>query len=155
MARCSTSPKTISSISRSIRKSIQNRYGEDARSYEPPSSVADCIWKKHVSHPEPIRELRAYIKTIPDYQPVVMYDGAHVLGILCPQFPGPARRRGDHRNRVHTQDILRSQRGIIAAKMPKANPSGTVERNRYPRLPRLNKQSSPGTQLAMLAAQLK
>ena len=38
-------------------------------------------------HPEPIGQVKSFLDTIPDYRPLVMYDGAHVLGIL-----GPLRR---------------------------------------------------------------
>ena len=40
-------------------------------------------------HPEPIGTLRAYLDSVPDYRPMVMYDGAHVLGILGPLFQDP------------------------------------------------------------------
>ena len=38
-------------------------------------------------HPEPISDLRAFLRTVPDYRPLVMYDGAHVL-----EFWGPNSR---------------------------------------------------------------
>ena len=40
-------------------------------------------------HPEPVQELQRFLKGVKDYRPVVMYDGAHVLGLLGPHFQDP------------------------------------------------------------------
>ena len=37
----------------------------------------------------------------------IMYDMAHVLGLVGPHFPAALRRRGRHRHRFHPQDLFR------------------------------------------------
>jgi len=37
-------------------------------------------------HPEPIKQVRAFLNANADYRPLVMYDAAHVMGIMGPLF---------------------------------------------------------------------
>ena len=67
-------------------------------------------------HPEPIRELRACLKSIPNYSPLVMYDGAHVLGILGPLFQDPLAEGAEIVTGSTHKTFWGPQRGIIACK---------------------------------------
>jgi glycine/serine hydroxymethyltransferase len=107
-------------------------------------------------HPEPISELRNCLATIPDYRPLVMYDGAHVLGILGPFFQDPLVEGAQIVTGSTHKTFFGPQRGIIASKMPD-NPSSRklwteiVART----FPGSTSNHHLGTQLAMLAATIE
>lgn len=107
-------------------------------------------------HPEPIREVRKFIDSIPGYRPMVMYDGAHVLGILGPLFQDPFAEGAQIVTGSTHKTFFGPQRGIIAAKMPEDAPyrklwSEIVART----FPGSTSNHHLGTQLAMLAATIE
>lgn len=104
-------------------------------------------------HPEPLREVRAFLDAAPGYSPLVMYDGAHVLGILGPLFQDPLSEGADIVTGSTHKTFFGPQRGIIASRMS--------EGSRWRRLwneivartfPGSTSNHHLGTQLAMLAA---
>ena len=104
-------------------------------------------------HPEPIKELRSFIRSTPDYSPLVMYDGAHVLGILGPQFQDPLAEGADIVTGSTHKTFWGPQRGIIASKMPDGAPYRKLWTEIVARtFPGSTSNHHLGTQLAMLAA---
>jgi glycine/serine hydroxymethyltransferase len=73
-------------------------------------------------HPEPVKPLREFIDGIDGYNPVVMFDAAHVLGILGPHFQDPLAEGADVVTGSTHKTFFGPQRGIIAANMPKGSP---------------------------------
>jgi glycine/serine hydroxymethyltransferase len=107
-------------------------------------------------HPEPIRELRAYLDTVPDYRPLVMYDGAHVMGILGPLFQDPLMEGAYVVTGSTHKTFFGPQRGIIAAKMPEGPPLRKLWTEIVARtFPGSTSNHHLGTQLAMLAATIE
>jgi glycine/serine hydroxymethyltransferase len=107
-------------------------------------------------HPEPVRQLQALLKTVPDYSPVIMYDGAHVLGILGPHFQDPLAEGAHIVTGSTHKTFFGPQRGIIAARIPTDSPlkklwSEIVART----FPGSTSNHHLGTQLAMLAATIE
>jgi len=107
-------------------------------------------------HPEPIRELRAWLDTIPNYRPLVMYDGAHVMGVLGSLFQDPLMEGAHIVTGSTHKTFFGPQRGIIACKLPEGAPfkkqwTEIVART----FPGSTSNHHLGTQLAMLAATLE
>ncbi|MCK5055889.1 MAG: hypothetical protein KAT34_04490 [Candidatus Aminicenantes bacterium] len=73
-------------------------------------------------HPEPIKPLRDFIDKTDGYHPVIMYDAAHVMGILGPYFQDPLTEGADVVTGSTHKTFFGPQRGIIAANMPKGSP---------------------------------
>jgi glycine/serine hydroxymethyltransferase len=73
-------------------------------------------------HPEPIKPLREFIEKTGNYHPVVMYDAAHVMGILGPHYQDPLVEGADVVTGSTHKTFFGPQRGIIAANMPKGSP---------------------------------
>ncbi len=104
-------------------------------------------------HPEPIAQLRSFLGTIPDYRPLVMYDGAHVLGILGPLFQDPLAEGADVVTGSTHKTFFGPQRGIIAANMSESAPFRKLWTDIVARtFPGSTSNHHLGTQLAMLAA---
>ncbi len=95
-------------------------------------------------HPEPIGDLRAYLDTVPDYRPMVMYDGAHVMGILGPLFQDPLAEGAQIVTGSTHKTFFGPQRGIIAAKLPEDAPFRKLWAEIVTRVSRSYQQSSPG-----------
>ena len=107
-------------------------------------------------HPEPIRELRACLDTIPDYRPLVMYDGAHVMGILGSLFQDPLMEGAHIVTGSTHKTFFGPQRGIIASKMPEGAPFKKLWTEIVARtFPGSTSNHHLGTQLAMLAATIE
>ena len=107
-------------------------------------------------HPEPIKELRAYLNTVPDYKPMVMYDGAHVLGILGPLFQDPLTEGAEIVTGSTHKTFFGPQRGIIAARMPEGAPFRKLWTEIVTRtFPGATSNHHLGTQVAMLAATIE
>ncbi len=107
-------------------------------------------------HPEPIRQVRAFINANPDYRPLVMYDGAHVLGILGPLFQDPLAEGAEVVTGSTHKTFFGPQRGIIAAKMPEGSPYRKLWTEIVARtFPGATSNHHLGTQLAMLAATIE
>jgi len=73
-------------------------------------------------HPEPVREVRSHVSDSEDYRPVIMYDAAHVMGILGPQFQDPLAEGADVVTGSTHKTYFGPQRGIIASNMSKDSP---------------------------------
>jgi glycine/serine hydroxymethyltransferase len=107
-------------------------------------------------HPEPIGELRAFLQTVPDYRPLVMYDGAHVLGILGPLFQNPLAEGAEIVTGSTHKTFFGPQRGIIAGSMPDGAPFRKLWTEIVARtFPGSTSNHHLGTQLAMLAATIE
>jgi len=107
-------------------------------------------------HPEPIRTLRDFIDTIPDYRPLVMYDAAHVLGILGAGFQDPLKEGAAIVTGSTHKTFFGPQRGIIAAKLPEDAPYRKLWTEIVARtFPGSTSNHHLGTQLAMLAATME
>ena len=68
-----------------------------------------------IIHAEPVRAIVEFIHTEfgadnPE-RPLVMYDGAHVLGLLGEHFQDPLAEGADSRHRLDPQDVLRPSTG--------------------------------------------
>jgi glycine/serine hydroxymethyltransferase len=107
-------------------------------------------------HPEPIPQLCAFLRTTPDYRPLVMYDAAHVMGILGPQFQDPLAEGAMIVTGSTHKTFFGPQRGIIAAKLPEGAPFRKLWTEIVARtFPGSTSNHHLGTQLAMLAATLE
>jgi glycine/serine hydroxymethyltransferase len=107
-------------------------------------------------HPEPIRQLRTFLHTVPDYRPLVMYDAAHVMGILGPQFQDPLMEGADIITGSTHKTFFGPQRGIIAGKIPEGSPFRKLWTEVVARtFPGATSNHHLGTQLAMLAATIE
>jgi len=107
-------------------------------------------------HPEPIREIRACIDTIPDYRPLVMYDGAHVLGILGQYFQDPLAEGAQVVTGSTHKTFFGPQRGIIASRLPEDAAYRKLWTEIVARtFPGSTSNHHLGTQLAMLAATIE
>jgi glycine/serine hydroxymethyltransferase len=107
-------------------------------------------------HPEPIPQLRAFLRTTPDYRPLVMYDAAHVMGILGSQFQDPLAEGAEIVTGSTHKTFFGPQRGIIAAKLPEGAPFRKLWTEIVARtFPGSTSNHHLGTQLAMLAATIE
>jgi glycine/serine hydroxymethyltransferase len=107
-------------------------------------------------HPEPIGQLRAFLRATPDYRPLVMYDAAHVLGILGPLFQDPLAEGAEIVTGSTHKTFFGPQRGIIAAKLPDGAPYRKLWTEIVARtFPGSTSNHHLGTQLAMLAATIE
>jgi glycine/serine hydroxymethyltransferase len=107
-------------------------------------------------HPEPIKPLRAFLGTVPEYRPLVMYDAAHVLGILGPQFQDPLAEGADVVTGSTHKTFFGPQRGIIASNMAADGPHRKLWTEITARtFPGMTSNHHLGTQLAMLAATIE
>lgn len=105
---------------------------------------------------EPVRELRHFIDSTPGYRPIVMYDGAHVMGILGPGFQDPLPEGADVVTGSTHKTFFGPQRGIIAANIAKDSPLRKFWTEINARtFPGSMSNHHLGTQLAMLAATLE
>jgi len=73
-------------------------------------------------HPEPIAQLHDLVQNTDGYRPVIMYDAAHVMGILGPHFQDPLAEGADLVTGSTHKTFFGPQRGVIAANMPKESP---------------------------------
>jgi len=107
-------------------------------------------------HPEPVSPLRAFIDKTGDYNPVVMYDAAHVMGILGAHFQSPLTEGADLVTGSTHKTFFGPQRGIIAANMPKGSPMRKLWTEINSRtFPGSTSNHHLGTLLAMLTATIE
>jgi glycine/serine hydroxymethyltransferase len=107
-------------------------------------------------HPEPVKELKAWLEKTPDYRPLVMYDGAHVLGILGPFFQDPLREGADVVTGSTHKTFFGPQRGIVAMGFGPDSPLKKFGAEIHARaFPGSTSNHHLGTQLAMLCATLE
>ncbi len=107
-------------------------------------------------HPEPVNQLRDFIRTVPYYRPLIMYDAAHVLGILGPLFQDPLSEGADVVTGSTHKTFFGPQRGIIASNMNTDSPLSKLWKEITARtFPGMTSNHHLGTQLAMLAATIE
>jgi glycine/serine hydroxymethyltransferase len=107
-------------------------------------------------HAEPIRQVRNFIRTADNYSPLVMYDGAHVLGILGPLFQDPLSEGADIVTGSTHKTFFGPQRGIIASNISGESPLRKLWTEIVARtFPGSTSNHHLGTQLAMLAATIE
>jgi glycine/serine hydroxymethyltransferase len=107
-------------------------------------------------HPEPINQVRAFLNANADYRPLVMYDAAHVMGIMGPLFQDPLAEGAEIVTGSTHKTFFGPQRGIIAARMPDSAPYKKLWTEIVARtFPGATSNHHLGTQLAMLAATIE
>jgi len=72
------------------------------------------LGKSMVLHPEPVREMAKIIADMRP-RPLLMYDAAHVLGLLGPHFQAPLDEGADLITASTHKTFFGTQRGIIAS----------------------------------------
>jgi aminomethyltransferase len=77
--------------------------------------------KSMVLHPEPVAEVRAMVADRED-PPVIMYDMAHVLGLVGPHFQEPFRDGADIVTGSTHKTFFGPQRGVVAADFAEGAP---------------------------------
>lgn len=126
---------------------------ELADKHRPPLFV---FGKSMFLHPEPVKELRAFIDKTEDYNPVIMFDAAHVMGILGPYFQDPLKEGADVITGSTHKTFFGPQRGIIAGNMPKGSPLRKLWTEINSRaFPGSTSNHHLGTLLAMLVATIE
>ncbi len=95
-------------------KTDVNRMLELVDQHRPPLII---FGKSMFLHPEPVKPLREFIDKTGDYHPVVMYDAAHVMGILGPYFQDPLSEGADVVTGSTHKTFFGPQRGIIASRI--------------------------------------
>ncbi|MDD5203831.1 MAG: glycine cleavage system aminomethyltransferase GcvT [Desulfobacterales bacterium] len=77
--------------------------------------------KSMVLHPEPVRAVRNLVDEM-RVRPILMYDMAHVLGLVGPHFQRPFEEGADIVTASTHKTFFGTQRGIIAANMVEYTP---------------------------------
>jgi glycine/serine hydroxymethyltransferase len=95
-------------------KADVNRMLELADQHRPPLVV---FGKSMFLHPEPIAPLKELVDKTEGYRPVIMYDAAHVMGILGPYFQDPLKEGADLVTGSTHKTFFGPQRGVIASNM--------------------------------------
>lgn len=107
-------------------------------------------------HPEPVKEVSSFVKGLIGYNPIIMYDGAHVLGILGEDFQEPLKEGAIVLTGSTHKTFFGPQRGIIGINIGE----GSI----YSKLPNeIHLRTFPGstsnhhlsTQLALLGAAME
>jgi glycine/serine hydroxymethyltransferase len=107
-------------------------------------------------HPEPLQALRSFLKKTQEYRPIVMYDGAHVLGLLGSRFQDPLTEGADVVTGSTHKTFFGPQRGVIASNISKDSPLRKLWSEIIARtFPGSTSNHHLGSQLAMLAATLE
>jgi aminomethyltransferase len=93
------------------------------------------LGKSMIIHREPVAELRAMIDGL-GLQTVLMYDMAHVLGLVGPHFQEPFREGADVVTGSTHKTFFGTQRGIVAADLVEQDPRmpfwKAIERRTFP-----------------------
>ena len=76
------------------------------------------LGKSMILHPEPVKELAQIIERVQP-KPILMYDAAHVLGLLGPDFQDPLAEGADLVTASTHKTFFGTQRGLIASNMGK------------------------------------
>lgn len=95
------------------------------------------LGKSMVLHPEPVKEIRALVKEL-SLRCIIMYDMAHVLGLVGPYFQEPFKEGVDIVTGSTHKTFFGTQRGIIAANYDK-------EEERYAFWESIRKRTFPGS----------
>ena len=93
------------------------------------------LGKSMVLHPEPVAQIREKIDTMED-KPVLMYDMAHVLGLVGPYFQEPFQEGADIVTGSTHKTFFGPQRGIVAGNMEEETKEfelwKTIQREAFP-----------------------
>ncbi len=93
------------------------------------------LGKSMIIHREPVAEIRAMIDSL-GLDTVLMYDMAHVLGLVGPLFQEPFAEGADIVTGSTHKTFFGTQRGVVAADMAEGEPSfglwEAVERRTFP-----------------------
>ncbi|MBW1672861.1 MAG: glycine cleavage system aminomethyltransferase GcvT [Deltaproteobacteria bacterium] len=93
------------------------------------------LGKSMVLHPEPVAEIRKRIDTMED-KPVLMYDMAHVLGLIGPYFQEPFKEGADIVTGSTHKTFFGPQRGVVAGNMEEETKEyelwETIQREAFP-----------------------
>jgi glycine/serine hydroxymethyltransferase len=107
-------------------------------------------------HPEPVGALRRFLETTPADRPIVMYDGAHVLGLLGSRFQDPLTEGADVLTASTHKTFFGPQRGVIASNISRDSPLRKLWSEISARtFPGSTSNHHLGSQLALLAATLE
>jgi aminomethyltransferase len=79
------------------------------------------LGKSLVLHPEPVSEIRALVEGRTP-RPLILYDMAHVLGLVGPHFQLPFSEGADFVTGSTHKTFFGTQRGIIGADIPENTP---------------------------------
>ena len=94
------------------------------------------LGKSMVLHPEPVAELRTFIDEL-GLDCFLMYDMAHVLGLVGPHFQNPFKEGADIVTGSTHKTFFGTQRGVIAARF-------TEDDTRYPFWEAVERRAFPG-----------
>jgi aminomethyltransferase len=93
------------------------------------------LGKSMILHPEPVAEIRKMLETKTS-RPVIMYDMAHVLGLIGPHFQDPYAEGADIITGSTHKTFYGSQRGVIGARYEEDVPEyelwKAIERRVFP-----------------------
>ncbi|MEE2717051.1 MAG: glycine cleavage system aminomethyltransferase GcvT [SAR324 cluster bacterium] len=93
------------------------------------------LGKSMILHPEPVAALRKMLDAKPS-RPVLMYDMAHVLGLIGPHFQNPYAEGADIITGSTHKTFYGSQRGVIGAAFEEGSPEfelwKSIERRAFP-----------------------
>ena len=93
------------------------------------------LGKSMILHPEPVAEIRKMLDT-KSTRPVIMYDMAHVLGLIGPHFQDPFAEGADIITGSTHKTFYGSQRGVIGAAYEEGAPEfelwKAIERRAFP-----------------------
>ena len=93
------------------------------------------LGKSMVLHPEPVAEIRRMVDHL-NLDCLVMYDMAHVLGLVGPHFQDPFEEGADLVTGSTHKTYFGTQRGIVAANWPRLAPEfelwEAIERRAFP-----------------------
>jgi aminomethyltransferase len=93
------------------------------------------LGKSMIIHREPVAEIRGMIDSL-GLKTVIMYDMAHVLGLVGPHFQEPFKEGADLVTGSTHKTFFGTQRGIVAGDMSEEDPSfglwEAVERRTFP-----------------------
>lgn len=91
--------------------------------------------KSMVLHPEPVPEIRKLVEGMKP-RPVIMYDMAHVLGLIGPHFQEPFRDGADLVTGSTHKTFFGTQRGIVGANFEENTPEfefwEAIQRRAFP-----------------------
>ncbi len=107
-------------------------------------------------HPEPVKEVSSFIKGLKDYNPIVMYDGAHVLGILGEEFQEPLLEGANIVTGSTHKTFFGPQRGIVGMRFEDDSIYSKLPNEIHTRtFPGSTSNHHLGTQLALLGAAIE
>lgn len=108
---------------------------ETARLLEDLDPEIIIFGKSMVLHPEPVAEIRKLVEDKKD-TPIIMYDMAHVLGLIGPHFQQPFKEGADIVTGSTHKTFFGTQRGIVGAAFEENTPEfdlwKAIQRRSFP-----------------------